>query len=49
MCFAGTVAFVQGLIYDGTALPMLGVQVVLLGATLSMSVERLSETLGRSY
>ena len=29
MCFAGTVAFVQGLIYDGTALPMLGVQVVL--------------------
>jgi len=24
MCFAGTVAFVQGLIYDGTALPMLG-------------------------
>jgi hypothetical protein len=29
MCFAGTVAFVQGLIYDGTALPMLGVQVAL--------------------
>ena len=34
MCFAGTVAFVQGLIYDGTALPMLGVQAALTVVTL---------------
>jgi DHA1 family bicyclomycin/chloramphenicol resistance-like MFS transporter len=29
MCCAGTVAFVQGLIYDGTAFPMVGGQMVL--------------------
>jgi len=56
MCFAGTVAFVQGLIYDGTALPMLGGSGGFkcdrtgdLALPSSMSVERLSETLGRSY
>jgi hypothetical protein len=34
MCAAGTVALIQGMIYDGSIFPMVGMQLILAAAAL---------------